>query len=66
MSRFEIKSVWLTYFPQQDSILMAVRGDGLAEEGAEGSQTAAAADGGPTPSQKVVYVLHPNCAIEEY
>jgi hypothetical protein len=44
---------------------MAVRGDGLTEDGAEGSQTAAA-DGGPTPSQRVVYVLHPNCAIEEY
>lgn len=43
---------------------MAVRGDGLAEEdGAQGaSATAAAADSPP----KVVYVLHPNCAIEEY
>lgn len=39
---------------------MAVRGDGLAEDGAEDSQTAA------EPSQKVVYVLHPNCAIEEF
>lgn len=41
---------------------MAVRGEGLTEEGDQ----AAAADGGPAPSQKVVYVLHPNCAIEEY
>ncbi len=39
---------------------MAVRGEGLAEEGTEDAQTVA-----ETP-QKVVYVLHPNCAIEEY
>lgn len=39
---------------------MAVRGEGLAEDDAT-----AAADGGPAPSQKVVYVLHPNCAIED-
>lgn len=40
---------------------MAVRGEGLAEDDA-------AAEGGssaPAPSQSVVYVLHPNCAIEE-
>ncbi|KAI0555141.1 MCM2/3/5 family-domain-containing protein [Xylaria curta] len=41
----------------KDNILMAVRGEGLTEEGAEGATEA---------SQKVVYVLHPNCAIEEY
>lgn len=41
---------------------MAVRGEGLTEEGDQ----AAAADSGSAPSQKVVYVLHPNCAIEEY
>ncbi|KAI0134945.1 MCM-domain-containing protein [Daldinia grandis] len=46
----------------KDNILMAVRGEGLTEEGDQ----AAAADGGSAPSQKVVYVLHPNCAIEEY
>ncbi|KAK6953864.1 hypothetical protein Daesc_003826 [Daldinia eschscholtzii] len=46
----------------KDNILMAVRGEGLAEDGDQ----AAAADGGPAPSQKVVYVLHPNCAIEEF
>ncbi|KAI1463044.1 MCM-domain-containing protein [Daldinia caldariorum] len=47
----------------KDNILMAVRGEGLAEDGDQ----AAAADGAsaPAPSQKVVYVLHPNCAIEE-
>lgn len=42
---------------------MAVRGDGLAEAGAEAQHPT---DGGPTPSQRVVYVLHPNCAVEEY
>lgn len=46
---------------------MAVRGDGLAEEDgaqgalAEASTSASAAE----PLPKVVYVLHPNCAIEE-
>ena len=38
---------------------MQIRGDGLVDEeqeaGEEGSATA----------QRVVYVLHPNCAIEE-
>ncbi|KAI1322922.1 MCM2/3/5 family-domain-containing protein [Xylariaceae sp. FL0255] len=48
----------------KDNILMAVRGEGLAEEGAEGSAaTSSAAD---ASSQKTVYVLHPNCAVEEY
>ncbi|KAI0486000.1 MCM2/3/5 family-domain-containing protein [Xylaria cf. heliscus] len=41
----------------KDNILMAVRGEGLTDESAEGAADA---------SQKVVYVLHPNCAIEEY
>ena len=42
---------------------MAVRGEGLAVDDA-----AAAADSGSAPapaSQKIVYVLHPNCAIED-
>lgn len=42
---------------------MAVRGEGLAAQDGDG---AAANDGGPAPSQNVVYVLHPNCAVEEY
>ncbi|KAI1498159.1 MCM-domain-containing protein [Biscogniauxia marginata] len=46
----------------KDNILMAVRGEGLAGEGGDG----AAGEGGPAASQKVVYVLHPNCAVEEY
>lgn len=41
---------------------MAVRGEGLAEESAEDTQTT----GTDASQQKVVYVLHPNCAIEEY
>lgn len=41
----------------KDNILMAVRGDGLLPEDAEAGASAAG-DG-------VVYVLHPNCAIEE-
>ncbi|KAI1135067.1 MCM-domain-containing protein [Hypoxylon sp. FL0543] len=40
----------------KDNILMAVRGEGLAQDGDEAAASA---------SQKVVYVLHPNCAIEE-
>lgn len=33
---------------------MAVRGDGLLPEG-----------GGGAASEQIVYVLHPNCAVEE-
>lgn len=36
---------------------MALRGEGLADEEGEGSSAAA---------QRIVYVLHPNCAVEEY
>jgi len=35
---------------------MAVRGEGLLGEDGEGSSTAA---------ERVVYVLHPNCAVED-
>ncbi|EZF35611.1 hypothetical protein H109_02665 [Trichophyton interdigitale MR816] len=40
----------------KDNILMQIRGDGLMET-----------DGGEQPAEepKVVYVLHPNCAVEE-
>lgn len=41
----------------QENILMALRGEGLADEEGEGSSAAA---------QRIVYVLHPNCAVEEY
>jgi DNA replication licensing factor MCM6 len=46
---------------------MAIRGQGMAAEEEEGgsgegsSAAAAAADAG-----RIVYVLHPNCAVEEY
>lgn len=36
---------------------MALRGDGSTEDAGEGSSAAAA---------QIVYVLHPNCAVEEY
>ncbi len=36
---------------------MAIRGQGLVGEEGEGSSNAAGS---------VVYVLHPNCAVEEY
>ncbi len=35
---------------------MAVRGDGLLPENGEA---------GAAPSDGIIYVLHPNCAIEE-
>ncbi|KAF3024845.1 hypothetical protein G7054_g10860 [Neopestalotiopsis clavispora] len=41
----------------KDNILMAVRGSGLASDEAADDEAADA---------KVVYVLHPNCAVEEY
>ncbi|KAI1261071.1 MCM2/3/5 family-domain-containing protein [Xylariaceae sp. FL1019] len=46
----------------KDNILMAVRGSGLAEDAAEGENSGSAS----AASQKTVYVLHPNCAVEEY
>lgn len=50
----------------QENILMAVEA-----QPADGEDAAAAADGGEGSSAsaraaKVVYVLHPNCAVEEY
>ncbi|KAI1205828.1 MCM-domain-containing protein [Annulohypoxylon truncatum] len=42
----------------KDNILMAVH-EGLAQEGNQ-------APAGESASQKVLYVIHPNCAIEEY
>ncbi|KAH8808698.1 MCM2/3/5 family-domain-containing protein [Xylogone sp. PMI_703] len=41
----------------KDNILMAIRGEGLVGDEGEGSSAAAA---------KVVYVLHPNCVVEDY
>ena len=44
---------------QQDNILMAIRGQGMADadDAGEGSSAQAA---------QIVYVLHPNCAVEEF
>ncbi|KAK1751968.1 MCM2/3/5 family-domain-containing protein [Echria macrotheca] len=42
----------------KDNILMAIRGQGMAEEDANGA-------GGSAQAAKIVYVLHPNCAVEE-
>ena len=36
---------------------MAIRGQGLVGEDGEGSSS---------PAEQIVYVLHPNCAVEEY
>ncbi|CAM1511058.1 Fc.00g085710.m01.CDS01 [Cosmosporella sp. VM-42] len=41
----------------KENILMALRGEGLTDGAGEGSSATAA---------RVVYVLHPNCAVEEY
>ncbi|KAF6829876.1 minichromosome maintenance protein 6 [Colletotrichum musicola] len=43
----------------KENILMAIRGEGLAEDGDAGEGTSAAA------SSRVLFVLHPNCAVEE-
>ncbi|KEY66613.1 hypothetical protein S7711_01907 [Stachybotrys chartarum IBT 7711] len=42
----------------RDNILMALRGEGLVDDEAGESSSAAEA--------RIVYVLHPNCAVEEY
>ncbi|PVH87420.1 MCM-domain-containing protein [Cadophora sp. DSE1049] len=41
----------------KENILMAIRGQGLVGEDGEGSSSTA---------EQIVYVLHPNCAVEEY
>ncbi|CZS88989.1 probable replication licensing factor [Rhynchosporium agropyri] len=41
----------------KENILMAIRGQGLVGEDGEGSSSNA---------EQTVYVLHPNCAVEEY
>ena len=41
----------------KENILMAIRGHGLVGEDEQGSSIAA---------EQTVYVLHPNCAVEEY
>lgn len=40
---------------------MAIRGEATATDDVPDGEAAA-----PPPAQSVVYVLHPNCAIEEF
>ena len=46
----------MLFQPGEDNILMLIRGQGLVE----GDQVQP-----ENTDQRVVYVLHPNCAIEE-
>ncbi|GKT47411.1 DNA replication licensing factor mcm6 [Colletotrichum spaethianum] len=46
----------------KENILMAVRGQGLADDNETGEGAAAAAEA----DQRIVYVLHPNCAVEDF
>jgi DNA replication licensing factor MCM6 len=39
---------------------MAIRGEGMAD-----GDSAGAAEGSSAEAGKIVYVLHPNCAIED-
>ncbi|KAK0627808.1 MCM2/3/5 family-domain-containing protein [Immersiella caudata] len=43
----------------KDNILMAIRGQGMTEDDAAG-------EGSSAQAGQIVYVLHPNCAVEEY
>lgn len=43
----------------KDNILMAIRGQGMADEDGAG-------EGSSAQAAQIVYVLHPNCAVEEY
>lgn len=45
----------------QENILMAIRGESMATDDTEAGESAA-----PPPPQDVVYVLHPNCALEDF
>ncbi|PSR90617.1 MCM2/3/5 family-domain-containing protein [Coniella lustricola] len=46
----------------KDNILMAIRGQGMATDGNAAGEGSAP----PPPSDSIVYVLHPNCAVEEF
>lgn len=41
----------------QDNILMAIRGEGLIDDGDERTDSA--------DNNRLVYVLHPNCEVKE-
>ncbi|RDA85153.1 hypothetical protein CP532_1576, partial [Ophiocordyceps camponoti-leonardi (nom. inval.)] len=49
----------------KDNILMALRGEGLVDERNAASSSSASASASASASD-VVYVLHPNCAVEEF
>lgn len=40
---------------------MAIRGEAMATDDTKAGEASA-----PPPAQNIVYVLHPNCAIEEF
>ncbi|OAA68327.1 DNA replication licensing factor mcm6 [Niveomyces insectorum RCEF 264] len=50
----------------KENILMAIRGQGMTEDTEDGAPGAAASSSSSTAQQQLVYVLHPNCAFEEY
>lgn len=39
----------------QDNVLLQIRGEGLADEAGQGLEQ----------DERVMYVVHPNCAVEE-
>lgn len=47
--------------PYQDNILMAIRGQGMTDAADDN-----AGEGSSAQAAQIVYVLHPNCAIEEF
>ncbi|RCI08908.1 hypothetical protein L249_4929 [Ophiocordyceps polyrhachis-furcata BCC 54312] len=48
----------------KDNVLMALRGEGLVD--GDDDAAAAASSSAPSSSSSIVYVLHPNCAVEEF
>ncbi|KAF3767525.1 DNA replication licensing factor [Cryphonectria parasitica EP155] len=46
----------------KENILMAIRGEGMATNDADAGEASASQQ----QSQNIVYVLHPNCAVEEF
>ncbi|KAK4158271.1 MCM2/3/5 family-domain-containing protein [Chaetomidium leptoderma] len=46
----------------KDNILMAIRGQGMTDADADDN----AGEGGSAQATEIVYVLHPNCAVEEF
>lgn len=57
LTQYDIQEKITNEVPPKENILMALRGEGLAEDGAASSSATASS---------VVYVLHPNCAVEDF